>query len=325
MSDDCDRLFLDFYRKQIEHDRVHRRTGTSNLRDIDHDWSCNVCYPPVPQLISNNFDHFWEWYRAITPAQTYCIYSQVFFRNLPDIQVEDLWIPLYSLIFSIRYIYPPQISLETLKQEVWNAYCATDGFRLDPFQTIYAISEANSDEEHIEEIFDFTIEELNLETLFYQPETMANPTNADFQNLRNAIQALTQTLPQTTQSLQVVGNRLNANTNAIGNPPRREGRIADLPSFSGGNQDPVAWLREFEQACDANGIDDARKIQVVPAYLKGAASTWWTNNRLLALENANRIATWTGLANNNTEFDFNFLTTFRTQTLIKMWTTDLKN
>jgi hypothetical protein len=120
-----------------------------------------------------------------------------------------------------------------------------------------------------------------------------------------------------------MNNALTANTNAVGGQPRREGRIADIPSFFGGNQDPVAWLEEFTRACNANGMTDARKLQVVPAYLKGPASTWWNTNQALANNNANRIAAWSG-NNNNTDFITNFPTEFRSQTLVEIWTTELE-
>src|SRR5579862_3325046 len=82
---------------------------------------------------------------------------------------------------------------------------------------------------------------------------MAQPNQQDFQQLRAAIAALTQALPNT-------NNALAGNTQAINNVPRREGRVAELPYFYGGNQDPVAWLEDFTRACNANGIGDARKF-----------------------------------------------------------------
>ena len=93
--------------------------------------------------------------------------------------------------------------------------------------------------------------------------------------------------------------------------------MAELPYFYGGNQDPVAWLEDFTRACNANGIANGRKLEVVPAYLKGAASTWWNANQALPNNNLNRIIVWTG-NNNNTDFVQNFPTAFRTQTLIEI-------
>ncbi|RGB22137.1 hypothetical protein C1646_776569, partial [Rhizophagus diaphanus] len=48
---------------------------------------------------------------------------------------------------------------------------------------------------------------------------------------------------------------------------------------------------------------------VVPAYFKGAASTWWNANQALPNNNPNKITVWTG-NNNNTDFIQNFLAAF---------------
>src|ERR1044072_7103947 len=146
---------------------------------------------------------------------------------------------------------------------------------------------------------------------------MANPQQADFQNLTAALTALQAALPNT-------NNALNNNTNAINNPPRRELRVAELPYFYGGSQDPISWLEEFTKSCNANGINDARKIEVVPAYLKGPAASWWTTNQALPNGNANKITVWSNGNANNTNFVISFLETFRSQILVERWTIELE-
>ena len=96
---------------------------------------------------------------------------------------------------------------------------------------------------------------------------MANPQQADFQNLTAALQALQAALSNT-------NNALVNNTNAINNPPWRELRVVKLPYFYGGSQNPISWLEEFTKSCNANRINNAHKIEVVPAYLKGPAASW---------------------------------------------------
>ena len=61
----------------------------------------------------------------------------------------------------------------------------------------------------------------------------------------------------------------------------------------------------------------------MPAYLKGAASTWWNANQALPNGNTNKIVAWDGNVN-NTDFILNFPNAFRTQTLIEIWTTKLE-
>jgi hypothetical protein len=50
---------------------------------------------------------------------------------------------------------------------------------------------------------------------------------------------------------------------------------------------------------------------------------WWNANQALVNGAPNRIIAWTG-NNNNTDFVTNFLDAFRTQTLVKIWTTELE-
>ncbi|CAB5182257.1 hypothetical protein RhiirA5_417163 [Rhizophagus irregularis] len=51
---------------------------------------------------------------------------------------------------------------------------------------------------------------------------------------------------------------------------------AFLPTFSGENQqDPVAWLRDYNAVSEANGWNNVQKLQVLPAYLRSTAAEWY--------------------------------------------------
>jgi hypothetical protein len=63
-------------------------------------------------------------------------------------------------------------------------------------------------------------------------------------------------------------NNLNATLAANNNVLQNRGtHAAQVPTFYGGNQDPIAWLNEFNLASAANEWNNARKLQIVPAYL----------------------------------------------------------
>ena len=145
----------------------------------------------------------------------------------------------------------------------------------------------------------------------------------DFQNLTAVLQQLIIAIPQQNNALNTLNTNVQNNIQALTNQPARESKIVGISNFSGGNQDPISWLEEFTRACNANGTNDARKLLVIPAYLKGPASTWWTMNQALLQNDPNRIAQWTG-NNNNTDFILNFVNTFRITTLIEIWTTELE-
>ena len=145
---------------------------------------------------------------------------------------------------------------------------------------------------------------------------------ADIQQLTAALQQLLAVIPNQNNALVNLNQNVQQNTNALTNQPMRESKLVSISNFSGGNQDPISWLEEFTRACDANGTNDNRKLLVVPAYLKGPASTWWTMNQTLQAGDANRITQWTG-NNNNSDFKTNFVNTFRTTTLTEIWITEL--
>ena len=307
-------MFDRHFRKNQQHDRIHQRLGLSNVTQHNRDKSCEHYYP-LDLVLLRNFNNFWNWYSSKYPARTYTRYTQQYLEELLYVKGNDIWLAVIDLIYSIRYAYTPDTSFEALQQELWNAHNISQGFQLSPYQFVDQYNELsfltpqgsdNSSEDSLflleEPAFDLYSEDLNLNLLFQQPENMAQANQQDIQRLQAAILALTQALHNT-------NNALVGNTQAINNPPRREGRVAELPYFYGGNQDPVAWLEDFTRSCNANGIANAQKLEVVPAYLKGAASTWWNANQNLNNDNANRIVAWTG-NNNNTDFILNFPNAF---------------
>src|SRR5205085_9509208 len=57
------------------------------------------------------------------------------------------------------------------------------------------------------------------------------------------------------------------------NPSIREVNLVRIESFDG-TGDPISWLEQFENAAVANGLSDARKLAIAPAYLTGTALAW---------------------------------------------------
>ena len=328
-------MFHNHFDRNNLHDAVHRQLGLDNITAYHRDFSCNNCYPSEVPL-TPTFQHFLDWISSNYPVAEYTRFTQQHFEEVAySANTADIDNTIHNLIFSIRYADIELIDYTLLRQDFINAYNITNGFQQDPNEVLYQVSEtaASPEPDNISDTSSVSSEEdllqlhIPLPPVYNTPNNpiagplvlannMAQPNQQDFQQLRAAIAALIQALPNT-------NNALTGNTQAITNPPRREGKVAELPCFYGGNQDPVAWLEDFTRACNANGIQNARKLEVVPAYLKGAASTWWNANQALNNGNQNRIVAWTG-NNNNTDFILNFPNAFRTQTLVEIWTTELE-
>ncbi|CAG8796514.1 35709_t:CDS:2, partial [Gigaspora margarita] len=78
------------------------------------------------------------------------------------------------------------------------------------------------------------------------------------------------------QLLQSMNNLVLAIGNTAPNSPRKF-KVVNFLTFSGGDQDPLTWLDEFDEAYVANHISKVRRFDILPSYLKGPAYTWWRN------------------------------------------------
>src|SRR5215469_12547953 len=143
----------------------------------------------------------------------------------------------------------------------------------------------------------------------FNPNILLNALN----NLTNAIGNGGNNWANVNNAVNTLNATLAANNNVMQN---RGNQAVQTPTFYGRNQDPITWLNEFNLASAANGWNNARKIQVVPAYLKGAAAVWYQTVI------GNPINAWGGAQNNNT-FEHVFKQRFRTPALVELWSTEL--
>src|SRR4051812_11021907 len=67
-------------------------------------------------------------------------------------------------------------------------------------------------------------------------------------------------------------NVLNAQQNAV--QLLCEVTVIRIDPFYGNEQDPITWIEEFEKAAVVNNYSDARKLDIVQAYLKDTAAIW---------------------------------------------------
>ncbi|KAF0353152.1 gag-pol fusion protein [Gigaspora margarita] len=57
------------------------------------------------------------------------------------------------------------------------------------------------------------------------------------------------------------------------NPIEQLLKVVEFLAFSEEDQDPLTWLDEFDEACIANHITEARRFDILPSHLKGPAYT----------------------------------------------------
>lgn len=87
------------------------------------------------------------------------------------------------------------------------------------------------------------------------------------------------------------------------------------PEFVGGDQDPISWLDDIENAFEANLVQEARKIPIISAKLKGPVATWWR----IRQSQSPKINQWNNKANPLQSFQANFVTKFVTPELKANW------
>jgi hypothetical protein len=56
-------------------------------------------------------------------------------------------------------------------------------------------------------------------------------------------------------------------------PSVREVNLVKIELFDS-TSNLITWIESFEKATTANGLNDARRLAVVPVYLNGTAATW---------------------------------------------------
>ena len=122
-------------------------------------------------------------------------------------------------------------------------------------------------------------------------------------------------------NLDDVLNGLNALTAALTVGLRTEKNHIPIRKFKGDDQDPVEWLRDFEVAATANGVTNARKIQIVRGYLEGAAAAWFDQR---AVNNALTLTSWTNVGNDEHDFKHRFVLKFRTPRKVEQWQNELE-
>ena len=83
------------------------------------------------------------------------------------------------------------------------------------------------------------------------------------------------------QDLQNLAAAITQAVNAIHPPAVAPTELNNVkyPEYYRGDQDPITWLEEMEQAFVTNRVADDRRLAVTVPRLKGGAATWWRKYR----------------------------------------------
>ena len=116
---------------------------------------------------------------------------------------------------------------------------------------------------------------------------------------------------------------LGALTNSMAAQNNRpmEKIIIPIRKYRGNDQDPTEWLKDFNIATQANGITDARKVQLVRGYLEDAAALWYDKR---GRNNATQLTAWSDNQDIQHSFSHQFATHFCTRERIDQWQDEIE-
>src|SRR5947209_6704028 len=291
------------------------------------DKSCILCYPATQ--IPENWNKFWLWYIQ-QGAQSCSRLTQNYFNEAQDTADPTRrkhWI--YRLICATRFYTTPD-SVEILSREI--IYQILNNFEdLDSesvhTQEIYFFfsGESQTASEHISETESEAQSELiedsdqnlfedfpDLSQEFRQLYHQENHFDQAF-NLLDLDQALHFLfLPMAMDQLQ---QNLAATLTALNHTLTRS-HVIPLPTFHGGShEDPVKWYEEVERTSLSNAYANDYKQQIIGAFLKDGAATWYDGVRA-------GIQSWD--QNNANSFKTLFMNQYRTQNKIVQWRYELE-
>ncbi|CAG8561914.1 14064_t:CDS:2, partial [Racocetra fulgida] len=126
-----------------------------------------------------------------------------------------------------------------------------------PFLILYNYSKVESEISETSDLSEFDLEQL------YQTPVLSPPITPPLLSPNNNNMALQ------AQDINYLINAIQALDNQT--------KLIEIIPFAGGNQDLVTWIEKFECMAVANNFTDARRLQIIPVYLKNEAAIWYTN------------------------------------------------
>src|SRR2546421_332883 len=257
----------ELYEFYTERRRKHYYQRHQLLREGDYlrDPSCTECYPVTfkPKMY---FENFWKWYKNITPAETYNLYTvrqleELVMDTIGIIEVEMTGIQkkLEMIIGSVTYREKPDKTSKEIYQEILDRFTYSNRFELnnEEVEELLKSSDENGSEKE---------EQINEELLKNSDENSSEKEQEDTKN--------NEELEDTEESIYTEEEIEDMALNII-----------RAPTFGGeAHENPAEWIDEFDRAARANNwaegdANDNQRLQMAAAHLRGEAAIWYEANR----------------------------------------------
>src|SRR3989440_8003863 len=227
------------YEFYTERRRKHYHQRHQLLREGAYlkDPSCTECYPLIFEP-KTYFKNFWKWYKNITPAETYSLYTvrqleELVTDTIGIIEVETTGIQkkLEMIIGSITYREKPDKTSKEIYQEILDRFTYSNRFELnnEEVEELLKSSDENGSEKE---------EQINEELLKNSDENSSEEQEDTKNN---------EELEDTEESiLRIICGR--------NGPYRIEGRGTRWKVEFGKEDEEYIEKSEFEKMCKENGI-----------------------------------------------------------------------
>jgi len=229
----------ELYEFYTERRRKHYHQRHQLLREGAYlkDPSCTECYPLIFEP-KTYFKNFWKWYKNITPAETYSLYTvrqleELVTDTIGIIEVETTGIQkkLEMIIGSITYREKPDKTSKEIYQEILDRFTYSNRFELnnEEVEELLKSSDENGSEKE---------EQINEELLKNSDENSSEEQEDTKNN---------EELEDTEESiLRIICGR--------NGPYRIEGRGTRWKVEFGKEDEEYIEKSEFEEMCKENGI-----------------------------------------------------------------------
>src|SRR5436190_17871374 len=230
----------ELYEFYTERRRKHYYQRHQLLREGDYlkDPSCTECYPLIFEP-ETYFKNFWKWYKNITPAETYNLYTvrqleELVMDTIGIIEIETTGIQkkLEMIIGSVTYREKPDKTSKEIYQEILDRFTYSNRFELnnEEVEELLKSSDENGSEKE---------EQINKELLKNPDENSSEKEQEDTKN--------NEELEDTEESiLRIICER--------NGPYRIEGRGTRWKVKFGKEDEEYMEKSEFEEMCKENGI-----------------------------------------------------------------------
>src|SRR3989440_10083885 len=230
----------ELYEFYTERRRKHYHQRHQLLREGAYlkDPSCTECYPLIFEP-KTYFKNFWKWYKNITPAETYNLYTvrqleELVTDTIGIIEVETTGIQkkLEMIIGSVTYREKPDKTSKEIYQEILDRFTYSNRFELnnEEVEELLKSSDENGSEKE---------EQINEELLKNSDENSSEKEQEDTKN--------NEELEDTEESiLRIICGR--------NGPYRIEGRGTRWKVEFGKEDEEYMEKSEFEEMCKENGI-----------------------------------------------------------------------